>query len=259
MPQLLRRPGGRHLHGHAPLAQPVGQVAAPGPGEERGGRAAVGGVELVDAEREVGRELLRPRRGRCRPPGAAGTVRRAGRRHPGRTTHTGPADRLAHRGADGLDRSRAAACASGRRCRTSRRRCPTRRWSPARGPCPARSSTNSCSAVGVDLVARPLVEPGVATTGAGRSGFGATTTPSPARSSSSPRSVGVEVGVVLEEHVAPLEDAHLHRPGDRLVDHARPPAGPAGGAPTSAGRTCTRCPPRCRRRARGRPDRGPRG
>ena len=160
MPQLARRARGRHLHGHAPLAQAVGEVAAPGPDEQRGGRPAVGGVEVVDAERQVGREPIDLAEVGAVLQRAAGTARASGSAAPGRTTHTGRPAGLAHRGADRLDRSRAAAVCHWPSMSNQPSSMPQASVVTRRGPCPRRSSTNSCERVGVDRVAGPLVEPG---------------------------------------------------------------------------------------------------
>ena len=55
--------------------------------------------------------------------------------------------------------------------------------------------------------------------GAGRSGFGATTTPSPASASRASTWSSVEVAV-LDEDAAGLQVADLLGPGERLVEHA---------------------------------------
>ena len=142
--------------------RPSGRWQRPGPDEQRRGRAAVDGREVVDAraggpagsrcdDAEVGAVLQAQR----------GTVRAAASAAPGRTTHTGrpPGSPIAARMASiGLGRRRRA---SGRRRRTSRRRCPTRRCVTrlgalarrARRRTPASASASTASQVA-------LVEPG---------------------------------------------------------------------------------------------------
>ena len=221
MPQLPRRPRGRHLDGHAPLAQArPGGGSGPGPTSSVvAGPPSTGSRSWMPSGRSAGSRCDDAERGAVLQ-AQVGTGESGRRRRRAAPTQTGravggrpSAARMASM------RVRRARGASDPRRRTSRRRCPRRRSSLPSGPLPAPLSTNSSSAAASTASQVRLKIHAVATTGTGRSGLGATTTPSPASASRraprrcrGPGRAG--------EHVAALEDPDLHGPGDRLVHHA---------------------------------------
>ena len=254
MPQLPRRAGGRHLHGHAPgRGGPSGRWQRPGPTSSGRARPAVERRELVEPERQVGRAArsTSPSVGAVlEHAGGAGSSRRRSPA-PGRTTPQaggGRRRRVAHGGPDRRRR-----VAGRRACQLPVGVEPAVVDAPGvgghgrlrlrPGPCPrARRRTPAAPSTSTASHVR-LKQPGRGHDGVGRSGFGATTTPSPARRLELGQLVGRRGRAGAGAARRPRSRMpDLDRPGQRLVDARRDTAGPAGGARRWADRRCTRRP-----------------